>query len=81
MLVMLAIAAAVVLPQETVACTGITLKAADGPYVVARTLDCGGSNLNSQCVLVPRGVGPRALTPSGTDRMALPARTGYGCSE
>ncbi|HIW97045.1 MAG TPA: choloylglycine hydrolase family protein [Candidatus Tidjanibacter gallistercoris] len=77
MLVMLAIAAAVVLPQETEACTGITLKAADGAYVVARTIEWGGSNLNSQYVVVPRGFVQRSLTPSGTDGMEFTARYGY----
>lgn len=34
------------------ACTGITLKADDGSHVVARTIEWGGSDLNSRYVVV-----------------------------
>ena len=37
------------------ACTGITLRSADGRTVVARTIEWGGSNLKSSYVVVPRG--------------------------
>ena len=36
-------------------CTGITFNAKDGSHVVARTIEWGGSFLNSCYVVVPRG--------------------------
>ena len=36
------------------ACTGITLRVQDKSTVVARTIEWGGSNLNSRYVVVPR---------------------------
>ena len=36
------------------ACTGISLKSADGSIVLARTCEWGGSNLESRYVIVPR---------------------------
>ena len=60
------------------ACTGITLKSRDGHTVVARTIEWGGSNLNSQYVVVPRGHRQQSLLPGGqTDGMAFTARYGY----
>ena len=37
------------------ACTGITLTTSGNARVVARTIEWGGTNLNSQYVIVPRG--------------------------
>ncbi len=73
----LAVAAAAVWPQGAAACTGITLKAKDGGYVVARTIEWGGSNLNSRYVIVPRGHVQRSYTPQGVDGMEFTARYGY----
>mgnify|MGYP001033497461 FL=1 len=74
----LVIAAAVpARPQVSEACTGITLKAKDGAYVVARTIEWGGSNLNSRYVVVPRGYSQHSYTPQGTDGMEFTARYGY----
>ena len=39
-------------PSE--ACTGITLKTADGNTVVARTIEWNGNDLNSRIIVVPR---------------------------
>ena len=36
--------------QPANACTGITLKSKDGTTIVARTIEWGGSNLNSGSV-------------------------------
>lgn len=36
------------------ACTGITLHSKDSAYVLARTIEWGGSDLNSRYVIVPR---------------------------
>lgn len=70
-------AAAAAWPQGAEACTGITLKAKDGAYVVARTIEWGGSNLNSRYVVVPRGYSQHSYTPQGTDGMEFIARYGY----
>ncbi len=60
------------------ACTGITLTSADSCTVVARTIEWGGSNLNSQYVVVPRGYSEQSFTPSGkADGMKFTARYGY----
>ena len=60
------------------ACTGITLKSQDGHAIVARTIEWGGSDLNSQYVIVPRGHRQQSLLPGGgTDGMAFTARYGY----
>ena len=59
------------------ACTGITLQAGDGSWVVARTIEWGGSNLNSRYVVVPRGYAQHALLPNGAAGMLFTARYGY----
>ena len=74
----LPIIAGLLLPlTPTHACTGITLKSKDGSTVVARTIEWGGSNLNSQYVVVPRGYTSRSYTPEGVDGMTFTARYGY----
>ena len=59
------------------ACTGITLSAKDSSRVVARTIEWGGSDLNSQYVIVPRGYKHQSYTPEGIDGMTFTARYGY----
>lgn len=59
------------------ACTGITLTSGDGAKVLARTIEWGGSNLNSQYVVVPRGYTEQSLVPGGADGMTFTARYGY----
>ena len=75
--VLAVIAAVVAQPRAAKACTGITLKAKDGSYIVARTIEWGGSFLNSQYVVVPRGYRQQSLVPGGTDGMTFTARHGY----
>lgn len=65
------------LTSRAEACTGITLRAADGVCIVARTIEWGGSNLNSRYVVVPRGYAQRSYTPEGIDGMRFTARYGY----
>ena len=66
------------LPRELKACTGFTLKAKDGSRIVARTIEWGGSNLNSQYVVVPRGYTQQSYIPgSTTGGMTFTARYGY----
>ena len=59
------------------ACTGITIRAKDGSCIVARTIEWGGSNLNSRYVVVPRGYTQQSYVPGGTDGMKFSARYGY----
>lgn len=59
------------------ACTGITLQSKDGSTVVARTIEWGGSYLNSRYVVVPRGYAERSYAPGGTQGMGYTARYGY----
>ena len=63
--------------QPATACTGITLKSKDGTTIVARTIEWGGSNLNSQYVIVPRGYTAQSYTPEGINGMKFTARYGY----
>lgn len=72
--------AAILLSQSMPAdaCTGITLKSKDGSTIVARTIEWGGTFLNSQYVIVPRGYTERSYTPGGTQEgMTITARYGY----
>lgn len=65
-------------PRFLKACTGISLTAKDGSRVVARTIEWGGSNLNSRYVIVPRGHKQQSFLPGGaTGGMAFTARHGY----
>ena len=65
-------------PIPADACTGITLKSQDGQTIVARTIEWGGSDLNSQYVIVPRGYRQQSFLPGGTtDGMSFTARYGY----
>ena len=60
------------------ACTGISLTAADSSRVVARTIEWGGSDLNSQYVIVPRGHVQQSYVPGGVmDGKRFTARYGY----
>ena len=68
-----------ILPRgKSEACTGITLHAKDGATVVARTIEWGGSELNSQYVVVPRGYAQQSYVPGGEVRgMKWEATYGY----
>ena len=60
------------------ACTGITLKSQDGSTVVARTIEWGGSDLNSRYAIVPRGYTQRSYIPGGVKGgMKFTAKYGY----
>lgn len=59
-------------------CTGITFNAKDGSHVVARTIEWGGSFLNSCYVVVPRGYSQQSYTPGGKmDGMSFTSKYGY----
>ena len=61
-----------------IACTGITLKSQDGSTVLARTIEWGGSDLNSRYVIVPRGYTQQSYVPGGTKGgLTFTAKYGY----
>lgn len=60
------------------ACTGITLTPKDRSHIVARTIEWGGSELNSLYVVVPRGYKQSSFLPdSGKKGMTFTAKYGY----
>ena len=59
------------------ACTGISLTAADGSYFQARTIEWGGTNLNSMYVVVPRRYSQTSLTPTGENGLKFSSKYGY----
>ena len=69
--------AAMVSIPDSSACTGITLRSSDGTSVYARTIEWGGSDLNSQYVVVPRGYLQQSYTPEGINGMKFKAVYGY----
>lgn len=74
----LLIAAAAIATPRLWACTGITLTVKDGSKIVARTIEWGGSDLNSQYVIVPRGYEQRSYVPGGQQTgMKFTAKYGY----
>lgn len=64
----------VVMPS--MACTGISLKAKDGSYVQARTIEAAAMALESNCVVIPRGYEITSFTPSGRNGLSFRARYG-----
>ncbi len=59
------------------ACTGISLRGANGTYFMARTIEWGGNELASTLTIVPRGHTITSLTPSRNDGMRFTARYGF----
>lgn len=60
------------------ACTGITLRGADGSVVPARTIEWGGSDLDSKYVIVPQGYSQSSYVPGGAkEGMTFTAKYGY----
>ena len=63
---------------KATACTGITLRSADGACIPARTIEWGGSDLKSRYVIVPRGYTQLSYVPGGVKQgMELEAKYGY----
>lgn len=63
---------------KALACTGITLKSGDGAKILARTIEWGGSDLNSCYVVVPRGHVQTSWLLNGTKAgIRFEARYGY----
>lgn len=61
---------------DTTACTGISLQAADGSYIMARTIEWSGSKLPSEYIVVPRGTKYTSYTPTGKDGLVFECRYG-----
>lgn len=61
---------------QSVACTGISLTAADGSYIQARTIEWAKGELRSEYVVIPRGEELQSYTPSGLNGLKFSARYG-----
>ncbi len=61
---------------HSVACTGISLTAADGSYIQARTIEWAKGELKSEYVIIPRGEQLQSYTPSGLNGLKFSARYG-----
>lgn len=59
------------------ACTGITLVSGDSSRIVARTIEWGGTFLNSGYSVVPSGYRQTAMAPDGGSGMEFVSRYGY----
>ncbi len=61
---------------QALPCTGISLTAADGAYVQARTIEAGAGELKSEYVIIPRGEVLQSFTPTGRNGLRFEARYG-----
>ncbi len=61
---------------QAVACTGISLTAADGGYVQARTIEWSRGALRSDWVVIPRGERLTSFTPEGANGLSFTAKYG-----
>lgn len=59
------IACVATISAPAIACTGITLKSADGAIIAARTVDWSGSKMNNIYVIIPRDHIAQSLLPDG----------------
>ena len=59
------------------ACTGITLKAADGSMVTARTIEWAVNDNHNRYVVVPRNHIWYSITPGGEQGRAFSGKYGY----
>ena len=62
--------------HTSMACTGISLTAADGSYVQARTIEWAYGALKSEYVIIPRGEALQSYTPTGMNGIKFKARYG-----
>ena len=62
--------------NHSIACTGISLTAADGSYVQARTIEWAKGALKSEYVIIPRGEKLISYTPTGANGMGYVTRYG-----
>lgn len=63
--------------SEASACTGISLNAADGSNVVARTVEWAATPMQCGYVVAPRGHSHRSFTPSGENGLKYTSMYGY----
>ncbi|MBR3827017.1 MAG: linear amide C-N hydrolase [Alistipes sp.] len=70
------IVAVVSTTHASIACTGISLTAADGSYIQARTIEWARGALESEYVVIPRGQRLRSYTPTGMNGIEFTARHG-----
>lgn len=61
---------------SALACTGISLKATDGSYIQARTVEAAAGELDSRYVVIPRGEKFTAYTPLGENGLKFEAHYG-----
>ena len=62
--------------HASIACTGISLTAADGSYIQARTIEWAYGALKSEYVIIPRGEQLQSYTPTGANGIKFKARYG-----
>lgn len=74
---LLAVAAAVAFAPRGFACTGITLKAANGSMVTARTIEWAVNDNHNRYVVVPRNHIWYSITPGGEQGRAFSGKYGY----
>lgn len=74
---MLAASAAVAFSAHSSACTGITLRSADGSMVMARTIEWAVNDNHNRYVLVPRGHVWHSIVPGGGEGRAFSGKYGY----
>lgn len=60
----------------SMACTGISLTAKDGSYIQARTIEGSHMELESACVIIPRGHLIESFTPTGEKGLKFKAKYG-----
>ena len=73
---LLGIVAVVCGAHTSFACTGISLTAADGSYIQARTIEWAYGALKSEYVIIPRGEALQSYTPTGMNGIKFKARYG-----
>jgi len=61
---------------KAMACTGLSLTAADGSYVQARTIEWAAEGLISEYVIIPRGQTLTSYTPTGINGLSFKAKQG-----
>lgn len=62
---------------SALACTGISLRCADGSYFQARTIEWGSYILDSKLSIVPRGYSQTSFTPTGINGLKFISKYGY----
>lgn len=78
LIIMISVAAAALFSSaDADACTGISLQAADGSNVVARTVEWAATPMQCGYAVVPRGHVQQSYTPTGLNGMKYTSKYGY----